>query len=139
MAHCWPMLSLLSTITPKSFSSELLFIHSSPSMYLYPVLLCSWCRPQHFPLMKFNFMLLMIVQCWNLSTCICKTSHSSRASTTHSSLVLSANLLRMYSTPTSRSLIKMLDWNDPRIEPWGTLLVPAQHSPVSCNPLGLAI
>lgn len=42
---------------------------------------------------------------------------------TPSSWVSSANYLRVHSDPSSRSLMKMLNWTGPSIDPWSTLLV----------------
>ena len=46
-AHCWLISSLLSTNTPRSLSAGLLSSHSSPNLYLCPVLLHPRCRIQH--------------------------------------------------------------------------------------------
>ena len=54
---------------------------------------------------------------------LCSALLPSGRSTLPPSLVLSANLLRVHSIPSSRSLIKMLKRSGPSIEPWGTLLV----------------
>jgi len=62
-------------------------------------------------------------QCSNLSRSICKASCPSRESTAPSSLVSSANLLMVQWTPASRSLINVLNWTGPRIEPWGAPLL----------------
>jgi len=43
------------------------------------------------------------------------------------SLVPSANMLRLHSTPSSMSLIKMLKSIGPKTDPWGTLLVTGLH------------
>lgn len=107
------------TSSPGALSAEPFSSHSSPSLYLCPELLHP-SAAQHLPLS--NFMPLMIVHCSNLSRSLCKASHPSRESTAPPSLVSSANLPRMHSTPAPRSLIKTLNITGPRIEPWETLL-----------------
>ncbi len=51
----------------------------------------------------------------------------SSVSTAPLSLVSSANLLRVYSIPSSMSLIKMLKSTSPKTDPWGTPLVTGLH------------
>ena len=125
-AHCWLILSLLSSSTPRSPSAGLLSSYSSPNLYLGLVLLCPRCRIRHLDLI--TFMLLIIAQCSSLSRSLCKASCPSGESIASPSLVPSANLLMEHWTPTVRSSIIILDRTDPRIEHWGTPLV------VCCQP-----
>jgi len=55
---------------------------------------------------------------------------SLKKSAAPSCLVAQENLLRMHSTPASRSLIKMLNRTGPRNEPWGEPLVTSHQPPV---------
>ena len=64
-------------------------------------------------------MLLVIAQCSSLYSFLCKASCPLRESTAPASLVSSANLLMVHSTPAYRLLINILN----RTEPSGTLLV----------------
>ena len=123
-AHCWLILSLLSTSTPRSCSAELLFIHFFPSLHWFLVLLHPRCRIQH--LFLFYVVSLMITQCSNLSRSLCKASCPSRDWTAPPSLVSTANFLMMCYTPAYRSLINILNRTDPGIKCWGTLLVSSQ-------------
>lgn len=76
-------------------------------------------------------------QCSHLSS-LHKASHPSRESAAPPSLVSSADLIRIRSTPASRSLIKTLNRASPRPEPWGSLPVsghqPGGHSTSSAHP-----
>ena len=66
---------------------------------------------------------LRIAQCSNVSQSLCKASCPLRESTAPPNLVSSASLLMVHSISASRLLIKILNRTDPRIEPWGMLLV----------------
>ena len=125
-APCWLLLSLQSTSTPRSLSAGLLFSHSSPNLYLCPEFLCPRCEIWHLDLLY--FIPLTIFQCCYLSLSFLKPSHSLRESTTPSSLVSSANLLMVHSTPASRLFIKILNRTGCGTEPWGTPLV-TSHQP----------
>jgi len=114
------MLSLLSTSLPRLLPAGLLFSQSWLSLYWQPVLLHPRCSTLHLPLL--NFMLLMVAQCPNLYRPLCKAACLSRGSTAPLSLILSANLLRMYSTPASRLLVEMINRIISITEHWGALL-----------------
>lgn len=98
-AHCWCMLILLSaTTTMLLFISAGLFSsHSSHRLCL--ALPCPRCRigPWDF----FNSMSLMIAQLSNLCRSLCKASHTLKESAAPPCFVLSTNLLRVHSSPTS--------------------------------------
>ncbi|KAK4806787.1 hypothetical protein QYF61_005583 [Mycteria americana] len=66
----------------------------------------SQCRIWH--LLLLNFIWLVITQLSSLSRSLCKASLPSRESTAPPSLVSSANLLNVHSTPATRSFIKTL-------------------------------
>lgn len=115
----WLMLSLLLTSTPKSLSTGLFASHLSPRLYLCPTLLHPKCRIWHLALL--NFMPSPTVQCSNLPQSLCNLPQPFREMTAPSSSVLPAKLLRMHSTPPSRSFtFKRTDYT---MEPWGTSLV----------------
>jgi len=52
-AHCWLMVKLLSTSTPRSLSAELLSNRSTPSLYRCMGLFVPRCRTLHLPLLNF--------------------------------------------------------------------------------------
>lgn len=85
------------------------------------VLLYYRCSAQHTP--SLNFMSLLTTLCSHLSRFLCKACETSKYSTTSLSLIPSANLLRMHSTPCSRQLIKSLNSTHLRVESWGTALM----------------
>lgn len=98
----------------------------TPHLCFCPALLCVTCRIQHLDFL--NFIPLIISQWFNLSRFLCRASRPLRESTTPSSLISSANLLTVHSTPASKWLINILTRNGPKIEPWGTLRVISHHS-----------
>lgn len=70
-----------------------------------------------------NFIPLITAQCSNPSRSLCKVSCPPRGTTAPPSLV-SANVLMVHSTLTSRSLIiNILNRTGPKIELWGTLMI----------------
>lgn len=82
--------------------------------------------------------------CWTLWT-ICLDPLPSRQSKTPSTSVSTSDLLRMHSTPVSRSLINTLNRTGSRVNPWGTLMVLSarcssmDYNPMDYNPLSSAI
>lgn len=120
-AYCQLVLYLLLSSMARSLSAELLSSHLSSSLYLHPALFQPRCRTHHFPLL--NSMLLLIIQCSNLSRSLCKTSCACMESKVPPGLVSYAKFLRMHSTPVSRSLIKMSNKTGPRIKTWRTSLM----------------
>lgn len=69
-SRCWLVLSLLLTRTHRSLTAKLLSSHSSPSLYLWPLLLHSKYRTWNFDLL--NFKPFIISQCSILSRSLCK-------------------------------------------------------------------
>ena len=59
----------------------------------------------------------------NLCISLCKDSLPSMESTAPPSLVSSANLLKVHSTPVPRSFMKTLKSTGPKTDPWGIPLV----------------
>lgn len=118
--HC-----LLSSPVPTSTQESpkatvragLLPSHSSPNLFLCLALPCPRCRIRRLDF--FNSMPLMIAQLSNLCRSLCKASYPWRESAAPPCLVLTANLLRVHSTPTSRSLIETLNRTGPWLSPEG--------------------
>ena len=110
----------LQTPPPKSFSSGLLSICSLPSLYLYLELPWPRCRTLHLALL--NFMRFTQAHLSSLSRSLWMAFLPSSVWTTPHNLVLSADLLRVYSIPLSMSLTKILNTTGPTTNPWGMLL-----------------
>jgi len=90
---CWLASSFSSTRIPKSFSTELLSMHSSPSLYAY--LRLSWfkCNTLHMALLnivRFSWTHFLI-----LSRCLWMASLLSFVSTSPLSLVSSSHLIQL--------------------------------------------
>jgi len=119
-AHYWLMVNLPATKTPRSLSTELLCSRSAPSLYWCIGLLLPRCRTLHLPLLK--FIMFLCAQLCSLSRSPCMAAQRSVVSATLPSLVSSANLLRIHSVPSSRSLMK-LNKTGLTTDPWGTPLV----------------
>jgi len=100
---CWASCHEHSQI----LSAELLSNHSSLSLWLCLALLHPRCRTGHFT--SLNFMPLLITQCCDLSTSICKVSYPVKVSTAPPTWVSSAKLLRMHFTPPFRFLTKIMN------------------------------
>uniref|UniRef100_A0A8C3EYK4 Uncharacterized protein n=1 Tax=Chrysemys picta bellii TaxID=8478 RepID=A0A8C3EYK4_CHRPI len=88
---------------------------------LYHILPCmGFFRPNfrtlHLSLL--NLIRFLLAQSLNLSRSVWTLSLPSSISTPPRSLVSSANLLRVQSIPSSRSLMKMLNKIGPRTDPW---------------------
>ncbi|KAK4807043.1 hypothetical protein QYF61_018384 [Mycteria americana] len=79
------------------------------------------CRTLHLALL--NLIQLTSAHRSSLSRSLCRAFLPSSRSTLPHNLVSSANLLRVHSIPSSRSLIKILNRTGPNTEPWGTPLV----------------
>ncbi|XP_068788224.1 uncharacterized protein [Struthio camelus] len=119
-AHCCLMLHLLSTGTPRSFFMELLSSRSTPSLYWCMGLFLPRCRTLHLPLL--NFRRVLSAQLSSLSRSLGMAAQSSGVSAPPPSSVSAANLLRVHSVPSSRSLMNTLNKSGPRTDPWGTPL-----------------
>lgn len=99
--------SLVAHSTPEAWEqSEGLLSHLS----LCPAFLHSRCRIQRYDLL--SFIPLVTAQCTNQTRSLYKASSPLRQSTSPLSLALSASLLMVHSTPTSRSLISVLNRTD---------------------------
>ncbi|KAK4811045.1 hypothetical protein QYF61_015749 [Mycteria americana] len=85
---------------------------------------CS-CRTLHLALL--NPIQLTSAHRSSLSRSLCRAFLPSSRSTLPHNLVSSANLLRVHSIPSSRSLIKILNKTGPKTEPWGTSLVTSRQ------------
>ncbi|KAK4825193.1 hypothetical protein QYF61_025121 [Mycteria americana] len=79
------------------------------------------CSTQHLALL--NLIQLALAHRSSLSRSLCRAFLPSSRSTLPHNLVSSANLLRVHSIPSSRSLIKLLNRTGPKTEPCGTPLV----------------
>ena len=99
-----------STRTPKSFSAGLSWRHSSPSLYTYLGLPQHKFKTFHFALLNLTFTRAYLS---SLSRSLWMASLPSAVSITLPSLVSSANLLRVYSIPSSMSLIEMIKRTGP--------------------------
>lgn len=62
---------------------------------------------------------------------VCRDNLNSRGAILTHSGQLTAKLLRMHSSPASRSLIKMSNWTGPRIGPWGVPLMTSYETDVA--------
>ena len=134
-ARYWLTLILLSPTPHVHFSWAALQPLIS-RLCLWIVLFNPRCRSQHF--LSLNFMMLLIIQCSNVSSSLCMASHPSRQSSAPSSLVSSANLLRMHSNPL---LIKCWTELTPELIPVEHLLwlSTSQMSPHSLQPFELSV
>ena len=117
-AHCWLMVNLSSTRTPRSLSAEMLSSRSTPSLYWCMGLFLPTCRTLHLPLL--NLIRFQSAELSSLSRSRWTTAQPSGVSTTPPSLVSSANLLRVHSSSSSRSLMKKLNKTGPSTDSWGT-------------------
>lgn len=106
---------MLLTSTHRSLSAGLFSRKFSSSLYLCPTLLHPRCRIWHLGLSK--FIPLTTAKSTNLSSCHCKASCPSRETTAPLTLASSENLLKVHSTPSSRSLINRSNGIGPRIAP----------------------
>jgi len=104
--HCLVTLSFSSTSTPKSFSSGLLSIPSSPSLYCYQRLLQPRCRTLLLALL--NLMRFTRAHLSSLSRSLWMASLPSGVSTAPLNLVSSAIWLRVHSIPLSVSLMRYI-------------------------------
>ena len=100
---------------------SLLSSRSALSLYLSTGLFLPRCRTLHWPL--WNFIRFLCSQLSSLSGSHWMAAQPSSVSTTPPSFVSSANLLRVHSNSSSRSLIKNLNKIGPNTDPWGTPLV----------------
>jgi len=114
-AHCWLMSSLPSTSTPRYFSPGLCSDLSSPSLYWYKMLTQLRCNTMHLDLL--NLMRFSWALCSRLSKSLWIASHPSGVSIVPHSLVSSADLLRVHSTPLSALLMKILKSIGPSTDP----------------------
>ena len=115
-AHCWLMVNLSSTRTPRSLSAELLSSRSTPSLYWCMGLFLPRCRTVHLPLL--NLIRFLSAQLSSLSRSRWLAAQPASVSTTPPSFVSSANLLRVHSNSSSRSLMKKLNKTGPITDPW---------------------
>lgn len=125
--RCWAAV----TRTPRSFSCWAAPQPLSSHLCLWLALCCPRCCMWHLPLLNFVN---------NLSR---PSSLQAVKNTFHS--VSTSDLLRMHSTPASRSLINTLNRTGSRVNPWGTLMVLSarcssmDYNPMDYNPLSSAI
>jgi len=124
-AHCWLMVKLLSTRTPTSLSAELSSIRYARSLYWCIGLFLMRCRTLHLPLL--SLIRFLSAQHPSLSRSRWIAAQPSHVSTTPPSSVSSANLLRVHSNSSSRSLMKKLNKTGPSTDPWGTPLLTASN------------
>ena len=120
-AHCWLMVNLSSTRTSRSLSAELLSSRSTPSLYRCMGLFLPRCRNLHLPVL--NLIRFLSDKLSILSRSRWMVAQPFGVSTTPLSLVSSANLLRLHSNSSSRSLMKKLNKTGPSTDPWETPLV----------------
>ena len=86
-AHCWLMVNLSSTSTPRSLSTELLSSRSTPSLYWCMGLFLPRCRTLHLPLL--NFIRFLSAQLSSLSRSHWMAAQAAGVSTTPPSFVSS--------------------------------------------------
>jgi len=115
------MASLSSTRTPRSLSAELLSSRSTPSLYWCMGLFLPSCRTLHLPFL--NLIRFLSAQLSNLFRSHWMAAQSAGVCTTPPSFASSANLLRVRSNSSFRSLMKKLNKTGPSIDPLGTPLV----------------
>lgn len=113
--HCWLRYSMVSTRTSRSSPVKLLSSWAAPSTYL----------DAHFPDAGFNTSSYWTS--WDscqpsLSRSLTVAAQLSGISATISSILSSANLLRVHSAPSSKWLMKMVNRTRRNIGPWGTPL-----------------
>lgn len=96
-AHCWFLFALLPTRTSRCFSEELLPCQSVPSLCWQWIFFCLRCKTSHL-YFSFSWVFLQLVcpPCWAVLL--------STVSAIQPSMVLSLNLLRELSIPSSRAL-----------------------------------
>ncbi|KAK4806792.1 hypothetical protein QYF61_005588 [Mycteria americana] len=88
-----------------------------------------WClglflpRGRTLPFPLLNFMRFLSAHFSSLFRSLWMAARSSAISATPPTFVSPANLLRVHSAPSSRSLMKMLNRTGPSIDPWATPLV----------------
>jgi len=117
--HCWLMVNLSSTRTPRSLSAELLSSRSAPSLSWCMGLFLPRCRTLHLPLL--SFIRFLCAQLSSLSRFRWMAAQPSGVSTTPPSFVSSANLLRVHFVLLSRSLMNELNKTGPSTEAWSKI------------------
>jgi len=116
--HYLPMSAFSSVRTPKSFSTELFQMTSSPSLYLC-LGLC-WSKCNSFHLVSLNLIRFSCAQFLRLAGSLWMVSLPSIVTTAPLSMVSPANLLRVHFNQLPMSLIKKLKSTSPKADPWGT-------------------
>jgi len=81
------------------------------------------CKDRNLRFSLLNFMRFLWAHLFSLLRSLWMAAGPSGASATPLSFVLSTDLLRVHSAPSSRSLMKMLTRSGPAVDPWGTQLV----------------
>lgn len=105
------MANLGSTKTPKALFARLGDLQVVPAT----------CRALQFSLL--NFTRFLSAPFSSLSRFLWMAAQPSHISATPPSFLLSTDLLRIYSAPSSRCVMKMLNRTGTSLTPWGTLLV----------------
>lgn len=103
--HCWIVFNLVSTRILRSFSAELFSSWAAPSTHQCKELLLPRYRTLYFPLL--NSMIYLSSQFSRLLRFLWSTAWLSGISGTPPAFATSVNLLRIHSTPLSRSLMTM--------------------------------
>jgi len=120
-AHYWLMVNLSFTRTPRSLSTELLSSRSAPKPVLVPGVVLPQVQDPALALVELHQVpLCPTLQPVQVSL---MAAQPSGVSTTPPSLVSPADLLRVHSNSSSRSLMKKLNKTGPSTDPWGTPLV----------------
>jgi len=120
-AYCSLLLSLMSTRTPRSLSTEMLHCQVDPSLSCTPVLCFPSCKTLHFSML--HFIRFLLAHSSSLSRSFCRVALSPTVSTSPRSLVSLANFIRVSLIPSSTSLMKILNNVGPNIDSCRTPLV----------------
>lgn len=116
-SHSSLMFHLVSTRSPRAFTSKLLFSQTRPQ----PVQVGAWGfllpkgRTWHFPLLCFRRFLLAKIS--SLSTCHWMAAQPSGASINPPIFVTPANPLRVSPAPSTKSLMKTVSSTGPSVSP----------------------
>ena len=120
-AHCWLIVNLSSTRTPRFLSAELLSSRSIPSLYWCMGLFLPRCRTLHLPLL--NLIRFLSAQLSSLSRCHWMAAQPAWCIYHSSQFCVISKLGEVHSNSSSRSLMNKLNKTGPSTDPWGTPLV----------------
>ena len=138
-AHSWLTVKLSSTRTSRPLSTELLYSRSALSLYWCIGLFLPKFRTLHLPLL--NLMRFFSAQLSSVCRSHWMAAQPSGVPAPPPSFVSLANLLRVHSVPSSRSVMNKLNNTGPSTDPWGPPLATGLQldSAAGHNPLSSAI